>query len=506
MIVASKYAKVLVMIAILASSSLAFSEDGLATFESFYRSGVLVNWVMAGLASAIVAILVFVGLPILAPTMAATIGTIGTSIGGLFGLSGVAATNAGLALLGGGAIATGGFGVIGGTAVLAAALTFGTEVIFDYASGTLISTYEAKQFSEASKKMLTLPIPANFSGPDSVKEAGKALDSKLFSNSWTCAKRFPESIDEFTACLAAVQAPQRQRIQYALAAMDVHRGSTMGAVAQEREMAMYALLYFLNNDYVAAKSAALQAYKLGIAANDTPTVAAFIVAASMLYEESPNLSRSLELFQYSITAEPKNSLTPVLFAAYLDRLSYRLNDGAAGVDHFDRLGGLAGSLADDERKLVIQQELLSRCIMHIKLDQQKIVSITGTQNSVVSGNPKALEVVRASLRDYGQLVSSGNTLVARQNALLPILASNTSLWDRMMQTPNPFTDEINGWPKAMQQFKNAMLAYKNGQKELQGRVTRFEKEVEDAKVEKSSHTSEGKKSWFIVDWIKKLIK
>ena len=43
---------------------------------------------------------------------------IGSAIGGFMGLSGVAAVNAGLALLGGGAIAAGGFGMAGGTVVL----------------------------------------------------------------------------------------------------------------------------------------------------------------------------------------------------------------------------------------------------------------------------------------------------------------------------------------------------------------------------------------------------
>lgn len=43
---------------------------------------------------------------------------IGTAIGGILGLSGAAATSAGLAFLGGGAIAAGGLGMAGGTAVL----------------------------------------------------------------------------------------------------------------------------------------------------------------------------------------------------------------------------------------------------------------------------------------------------------------------------------------------------------------------------------------------------
>ena len=43
---------------------------------------------------------------------------IGTQLGGLSGLSGIAATNAGLAMLGGGSVASGGLGVLGGVALM----------------------------------------------------------------------------------------------------------------------------------------------------------------------------------------------------------------------------------------------------------------------------------------------------------------------------------------------------------------------------------------------------
>ena len=47
------------------------------------------------------------------------------------GYSGAAATNAGLAPLGGGSIASGGLGVVGGTALLVTALEFTTAVAID---------------------------------------------------------------------------------------------------------------------------------------------------------------------------------------------------------------------------------------------------------------------------------------------------------------------------------------------------------------------------------------
>ncbi|MCY4005836.1 MAG: hypothetical protein OXE84_03270, partial [Rhodobacteraceae bacterium] len=56
---------------------------------------------------------------------------LGTWGGGLMGYSGIVATNAGLALLGGRAIAAGGFGVAGGATVLAATLTSISNLVLD---------------------------------------------------------------------------------------------------------------------------------------------------------------------------------------------------------------------------------------------------------------------------------------------------------------------------------------------------------------------------------------
>jgi hypothetical protein len=59
------------------------------------------------------------GLALGVVTMGAAAPLIGAAVGGSFGLSGAAATSAGLAALGGGSVAAGGFGMAGGTALLA---------------------------------------------------------------------------------------------------------------------------------------------------------------------------------------------------------------------------------------------------------------------------------------------------------------------------------------------------------------------------------------------------
>ena len=503
-------------IALLMANVSAFSADGVSTFASFYHQGPWVSWFWGGLAAVVVGILVFISWPILGPTMTATIGSIGTSIGSLMGLSGIAATNAGLALLGGGAIASGGFGIIGGTALLAAALTFSTEITLDYAIGTAVSKYEAGKFADASLKMMTLPLPVNTSGPDSVRAAGKAMESSTVRDAWECTKKFPESVDELKQCIAAKQKPQRQLVRDALAAMDANRKPLSGADA-EREYAMYALLHFLNNNYTDAKRYAMKAYEQGVKSAGTPTLPAYIYAASLLYDEVPNLNESNAKFQYSITSEPNNPLTPVMFSALLDRLSYRLNDGAVGMETLDRISKFAEVLPDDLRKLAIQQALLSHDLMQLKLTQQRVLSLTGTSNTTIRENPRTLEVVKGALRDHSKLLRTGSSLLARQDSLIEHLTRDKPWWEDVKDGRNPFKSvkemlDSQGWPETLRKFRSAWTGYQRSQRDLENRVVQFEKELADPKpltptVPTSSPPGSSEKdSWPVVRWFKSLFR
>ena len=497
-------------IVLLTASVSSFSADGVSTFASFYHQGPWISWFWGGLAAAVVGILVFISWPILGPVMTATIGSIGTSIGSLMGLSGIAATNAGLALLGGGAIASGGFGIIGGTALLAAALTFSTEITLDYAIGTAMSKYEASKFADASLKMMTLPLPVNTSGPDSVRAAGKAMESSTVRDAWECTKKFPESVDELKQCMAAKQKPQRQLVRDALAAMDANRKPLSGT-DEERENAMYALLHFLNNNYVEAKRYAIKAYEQGVKSAGTPTLPAYIYAASLLYDETPNLNESNAKFQYSITSEPNNPLTPVMFSALLDRLSYRLNDGAVGVDTLDRISKFAAMLPDDVRKLAIQQALLSHDLMQIKLSQQRVLSLTGSQNITIRENPRTLEVVKGSLQDHAKLLKTGSALLARQDSLIEHLTRDKPWWEDVMDGKNPFKSvkemlEAQGWPETLRKFRVAWTSYQRSQKDLEDRVARYEKELAEAKPTSPAPESSEKESWSLIRWFKGLFR
>lgn len=497
------------MCVLLASTS-ALAVDG-ATFEAFYRPTWSMSWVMAGSAALVFGLLIATGVVAVPASMVAVINAIGGSIGSLFGLSGVAATNFGIALFGGGSLVSGGLGMVGGTVVLATALSFSTDVVFDYAVSSIQAPFSDRSFSEASWKMMTMPLPRNTSGPDSVVAAGKELDTSIVDSAWQCAKDgLPNSVDNFQSCIAGKEQSQRQRIRNALATLRAFSNTPeIRLETEERKGAMYALLLFLNNDYLAAETAAEVAYDLGLKASHTPTLPAFISATSTLYNGKPDFGRSFALFQYAIAAEPKNPLTPVLFATYLDRLTYRLNDGVATLNEFDRIANFAVALGDDDRKIAIQQILLANYFMQLKVAQQQVISLTGTQNETVRENPLTLQRVKRSISDYDRILNTTKDLIDRQVALLGAMSKDDSIWTTIKSGRNPFSgnaalDRGQGWSEALWTFSKAWDEYRRDQVALAQRVTTFEIESisHNKPAELKEESVESAKS--IIDWVRGL--
>lgn len=107
---------------------------------------------------------------------------IGTLIGSLGGLSGIAATNAGLAMLGGGAVASGGLGVLGGVALL--------NGVGDLALSMALIKAEKYYPSDAVEGgvVVALPVPELLGGEqvrkhataiNRIKEGGADVDSVI---------------------------------------------------------------------------------------------------------------------------------------------------------------------------------------------------------------------------------------------------------------------------------------------------------------------------------------
>lgn len=154
--------------------STAFAGSDPLTFHEFYSKGIS-PWVwVIGISFALVAIgvAIFTG-----GSGGALSAAIGGWIGGLFGLTGAAATNFGLALLGGGAVAAGGFGMAGGVVVLTALFEF-SVLAGTIAVEKIAISFEEAKFIEQSKKLSVLPLPLKTTGSKTYKQTIKYLDKQ----------------------------------------------------------------------------------------------------------------------------------------------------------------------------------------------------------------------------------------------------------------------------------------------------------------------------------------
>src|SRR5690606_32935448 len=96
-----------------------------ATFASIYQKSWTDSWTSLAV-GALAAIAVGGILFVTGGTVSPMVGSVGTWIGSLYGYSGAAATNFGLALLGAGAVASGGLGAGGAPGMLNSVLGFST--------------------------------------------------------------------------------------------------------------------------------------------------------------------------------------------------------------------------------------------------------------------------------------------------------------------------------------------------------------------------------------------
>lgn len=453
-----------------------------ATFKSLYKESTALMWSVAAIAAIGAGALIY----FTAGTASPAVAGVGTWIGSLMGYSGVAATNAGLAFLGGGSLAAGGFGMLGGVTLLTVALSFGSGIAIDYTVGEAVaeSKYSYSDFSKQSTGMLTLPIPVNTSGPRSYMLALQALKK---------AKHDELSSSEFN----------QNVIQEAI--NTIHSVNDQNPTNAEiaRKQSLLALLQFLRNDYVGAKASSHSAFthagikkepgkfsavlswlankakENGLLPSGTKeeekhgVVPAFLYGVSSLYDEKINAEASIEFFRYSINAEPDNPLTPYLFAIYLDRAMYRLNDSSFSVDDLEKISEVAKELEYDERKCVIQIGLLNRYFIRLWTEKETIAALTMSDNTSINRSPTTLSTAKASLVTYKKLVELLSQTLDAQSKILKqrlnakpgrirgMLGSGVKDWELK------WNSDIEEKKKLLQQYAGAIEALNQKIKKLE---------------------------------------
>jgi tetratricopeptide (TPR) repeat protein len=360
-----------------------------ATFESFYVESLTVGWLL----SAIFAVLAGLAIFFTGGTASPIVVGIGSWIGSLAGLSGIAATNYGLALIGFGSLATGGLGVAGGVAILTAALTFSTEVVIDYTLSTAMTTYSHQRFVEQSKKMITLPIPQNEEGSDAYEETVEYLKAHILKEKPLFTEENQEVLKNTLVQFAPVTDDAEEKI---------------------KDFVLKSYLHFVLNEYDKAKSDATTAIDFARKEKIRRTLPAFIYATSSFYEKNFDFSSiTKNYFRYSILAEPDNKLIPLMFAVYLERLMYRMNDDEKlGVNSLDTIRDIGFEVKENDLKSQVLVTILTRYFMRLKIEQQKILALTESENDTIKENPKTVEVVKLAYEHYIRLLEGINPIIS----------------------------------------------------------------------------------------------
>lgn len=376
---------IFLLILILPISGFSATEHG--TFESFYTESSWISWILIALVAIISGAVVYFS----GGTLTPVVSSIGTWIGSTMGLSGVAATNAGLAFLGGGAIASGGLGMAGGSALLTSALTFSTEVIIDYTVNKAINDYNYHQLAETSKKLPTLPLPVNTSGFDAYEKAINALEN--------VDDEKPLSIgDNLIIINRAISIIQKDK-------------ENLDDEEKIQKYSFLALLYFNTNSYKNARENAEKAIDFARHEKLRRTLPAFIYASSSLYLKNTDIEKiTQDYFRYSILAEPDNPIIPFLFSIYLDRLILRMNDDLAKEEMLLSIFLIMQDESLEDLRFTNYSMLLMKYFFLLKDQQQKISSLSLSQNERIRQSSITLHEVEKSIIKYENLLKGAHLI------------------------------------------------------------------------------------------------
>lgn len=328
-----------------------------ATFESFYKEGLsLGSWIIGGVLAVVGVAAVFFTAGAAAPFTA----SIGSAIGGMMGLSGAAATSAGLALLGGGSLAAGGFGMLGGTVLLTAifegSVLGGTQI-----ARSILNSRNYSELCEQVKDYPNFPPIQNGSGPKVIAIVKNELEDKYDM------KQLPSSPDNISAVNNAILeinnwTPSKEKF-YSIGHETKVRREKL------RVYSLRAILEFMGNNYEDAYSWADMAWEEHKTSDGPCTVPNFIKAVAGVFIGKVDIHYSSITFNSVIHDENKNPILPLLFSIYISRV------GALNKVDVSFLNGIilaSYKIKDKETRSVVTSQVMTAILAKLWENQETI--------------------------------------------------------------------------------------------------------------------------------------
>lgn len=359
------------------------------TFESFYSSGGIGFWgwtfiIVGTIAVAAFAFFTFGGGASAAPAWMAAVGS---WIGSTVGLSGAAAANFGLALLGGGSVAAGGLGVAGGVAVLTAAMTFGVDVAISYGSDIAIEKWSHSKFIEANKDMLTLPVPRNEKGGKAYRTAISYLQ-EYFKQDKSLSDPENQHVLKRAAEILYEKMQSEDDKDYIL-----------------KDKTLLALLYFQRNRYSEASNVAREAMSLADSIEEKRTFPSFIWALAEIANPDKDCTEDvIQAMRVAYYHEPDSKLIPIMTGCAMDRLMYRYHYGKLSIDHLSYFCGIITNTQIDEELAAASLEIfITRCLIELKRTKQDIYIVT--KDKSMMGDRDVVNELRKRFNRHKALIS-----------------------------------------------------------------------------------------------------
>lgn len=372
-----------------------------ATFKSFYSEPA--GWgtlIWASVAAVALGAVVYFSGGLASPLVAGPAAAIGGWLGGTMGLSGVAAVNAGLALLGGGSIAAGGLGMAGGAALITAALDFGVSTAIGYGMDSYDAHYTHQAFVEQSKNMSTLPLPVNLAGSQQYENIMKHI-----KENFDASKPLTENNNIHVIQSSALDAAQESSIN----------NEWTGQEWKKLQLGtLRALLLFTSAQYEQAKIIASVNIDRARQGNYKSTLPHFLYAVSSMYDDNVILSDATSHFKDSIFGEPDNLLIPLLFSIYLDRVVYRFtSDGKVDESDIRKIALVSTDSALVKSAPATLSMIMVRYFTLIKLRQMEITKLSTTTNTSIKNNPETTKRLESLLKSYKTLLSDAKFFLQR---------------------------------------------------------------------------------------------
>lgn len=175
---------------------------------------------------------------------------------------------------------------------------------------------------------------------------------------------------------------------------------------------MLSLLYFITNNYKEAKEYARLSISSAKEEGIRHTLSSYIYATSSLYDETFNYNELVDVYlKYAIWNEPDNATIPLLISIYLERMMYRFGEGMMDEKALKKVFNVTRHISLKDFRLQNYIIIFSYYKIQIKLEQQKISSLSLLNDRTLKNSPKTLMVVKKSFESYKNLIDGASDIL-----------------------------------------------------------------------------------------------